>query len=253
MQISNFKENGNVLSFSVKDLDVPLANAVRRYSMMHVPLFAIDNIVVYENTSSIFDEYLAHRIGLIPIKMPKKLPSKMPIFKFDMSGPGRIMSQDLKSDSKMTVAVQDIPIFSLDEGQVVRVEGKLKLGIGRTHAKFQAGLVSYGIEDDGTLSFIAEGFHQISVKNMLIRGCDNLLSDISELNAYFSKKRKPPKKATAKKAVKPTKKTPKKAAKKATAKKAVKSTKKPAKKKTAKKTVAKKATKKTSKKATKKK
>ena len=42
-------------------------NALRRTLLSEVPKLAIDKVTFYDNTSALFDEILAHRIGLIPI------------------------------------------------------------------------------------------------------------------------------------------------------------------------------------------
>ncbi len=47
-----------------------LANALRR-SVNSIPIMAIDSVEIAKNDSPLYDEALSHRIGLVPIKMPK--------------------------------------------------------------------------------------------------------------------------------------------------------------------------------------
>lgn len=55
------------LSFRLSDTDVSMANAIRRTMIAEVPTMAINLVTVYENTSALADEYIVHRLGLIPL------------------------------------------------------------------------------------------------------------------------------------------------------------------------------------------
>ncbi|MHA1861394.1 MAG: DNA-directed RNA polymerase subunit D, partial [Candidatus Ranarchaeia archaeon] len=56
------------IRFILKDVDVAFANALRRTILTEVPALAIDEVVIVENSSALYDEILAHRLGLIPLK-----------------------------------------------------------------------------------------------------------------------------------------------------------------------------------------
>jgi len=55
------------IQFLLKDCDFSWANALRRIILSEIPTMAIDVVEIQENTSVIFDELLAHRLGLIPL------------------------------------------------------------------------------------------------------------------------------------------------------------------------------------------
>jgi len=55
--------------FELIGIDAALANAFRRIMIAEVPTMAIEDVYIMNNTSVIQDEVLAHRIGLIPIKV----------------------------------------------------------------------------------------------------------------------------------------------------------------------------------------
>jgi len=57
---------GNYLEFQLENVSRHFANALRRAMIAEVPTLAIDNLRVYQNTSPLPDEYIAHRLGLIP-------------------------------------------------------------------------------------------------------------------------------------------------------------------------------------------
>lgn len=60
--------------FDVSGIDPALANALRRTLLAEVPSVAIEKVWISDNTSVIPDEILAHRLGLIPLKVD---PTKM--------------------------------------------------------------------------------------------------------------------------------------------------------------------------------
>lgn len=51
----------------IQGLDAPVANAIRRILISEIPIMAIDRAIIYQNTSIMHDEILAHRLGLLPI------------------------------------------------------------------------------------------------------------------------------------------------------------------------------------------
>jgi DNA-directed RNA polymerase subunit D len=216
MSVESIQEKGNKLAFTAKGISLQLANAVRRYSMNHLPILAIDRVTMYENSASIFDEYIAHRIGLVPIKTPKNLPASAEVpFVLDAQGPKIVYSGDMKSsDAGVEVAEPQIPIITLTESQSLRLEGKAVLGTGRKHAKFQAGIVAYEDKEDGSFSFKAESFLQMGPREMLVRGCKLLEDDLEELSdevsAVGGEKRKKAKKAKSAEAAAPKEKKEKK-------------------------------------------
>ena len=56
------------MEFDMVGIDAAIANSFRRILLSEVPTMAIDRVYIYNNTSVIQDEVLAHRIGLIPLK-----------------------------------------------------------------------------------------------------------------------------------------------------------------------------------------
>nr|XP_048301230.1 DNA-directed RNA polymerases I and III subunit RPAC1 isoform X1 [Myodes glareolus] len=63
----------NTLEFDMVGIDAAIANAFRRILLAEVPTMAVEKVLVYNNTSIVQDEILAHRLGLIPILADPRL------------------------------------------------------------------------------------------------------------------------------------------------------------------------------------
>jgi DNA-directed RNA polymerase II subunit RPB3 len=55
------------LKFELSHTELSIANALRRIIIAEVPTMAIEMVQVAENTSVLNDEFIAHRIGLVPL------------------------------------------------------------------------------------------------------------------------------------------------------------------------------------------
>jgi DNA-directed RNA polymerase subunit D len=135
----------------VEGVDVPFINALRRICMVEVPTMAVEGVEIYKNDSRIFDEVLAHRLGLVPIKtdlesiIPKEecdcedhCPRCSVSLLLKEKGPKVVYSGDLTSPDPQIVPVHDtIPLLKLREGEEVELEAVAQLGIGLEHAKWQ--------------------------------------------------------------------------------------------------------------------
>lgn len=61
------------MEFDMVGYDPSIVNAIRRILLSEVPAMAIEKVHLYQNTSVMQDEVLAHRMGLIPLKADPRL------------------------------------------------------------------------------------------------------------------------------------------------------------------------------------
>jgi len=182
MDIEVNREKDNRMEFLLKGGSVSFANLIRRFGMGQVPVFAIDRVTFYENGSAMFDEYLAHRLGQIPLISDSGRATDEVGFTLEAAGPSTVYSREMKStDAKVKAAINDIPLLKLLEGQNIRLEAKARRGIGRVHAKFQPGLISYEILKPSEFRFKVESFMQLEPRDMLSKTADLVIARCDEL------------------------------------------------------------------------
>jgi DNA-directed RNA polymerase subunit D len=156
MEIEFSSLDDTLARFTLAGASPAFANAFRRAMIGEVPTLAIEDVRIYDNTSAFFDEMLAHRLGLIPIKTDLSTystqenctcggagcPGCTVTFTLSVEGPKTVLSSDLiPQDPKATPVYDNIPIVKLAKGQKLVVEARAVLNTGREHAKWQPTLV----------------------------------------------------------------------------------------------------------------
>jgi DNA-directed RNA polymerase subunit D len=188
MKIDVLEDNSKVFRFKLSGASNAYANALRRMATSHVKTFAIDSTTFYENSSAMFDEYIAHRIGLIPILTPEGYADNEEVlFTLDATGPGTVYSKDLNSsDKEVKVANDKIPIMKLANEQKLRLDCKAVLKDGASHAKFQPGIVTYDQKDD-VFEFYVETFGQMPPKQIVNKAMEAIKEEMKNLEKEVKK------------------------------------------------------------------
>jgi DNA-directed RNA polymerase subunit D len=147
----------------VKLKNVPLqyANALRRICLTGVPIFAIDDVVIIENSSVLPDEGVGHRLAMTPIKTDLTRfvePSNCDCHSDVGCSRCRVMlmidavsgdttrtitSAEFTSEDEVVKPVSDkIPIIELAPNQKLKLEAYARLGRGTEHAKWNSATVA---------------------------------------------------------------------------------------------------------------
>ena len=155
MDVTILEEKDNTLRFLLKGTGHAYANALRRAMMAEVPVMAIEDVIIIENTSVLYDEVIAHRLGLVPIKtdldayvLPEECDCKSELgcskcrasFTLEAEAVDEsvmVYSSALKAESDATPVSGSIPIVKLGPMQKLKLEVYARLGRGLEHAKWQ--------------------------------------------------------------------------------------------------------------------
>lgn len=134
------QKKGNSLVFT-SEISENLANAIRRY-VNEISVLAIDEVEISKNGSPLYDETIAHRVGLIPLKFDSSMKEGSKYkFKLAVKNEGMVYSKDLKGAKG--VVYDNVPITLLKKGQELELVGEARLGKGNEHSKFNPGIMFY--------------------------------------------------------------------------------------------------------------
>ncbi|MBD3185189.1 DNA-directed RNA polymerase subunit D [Candidatus Bathyarchaeota archaeon] len=155
MKLEILSRSEKRISFLIDGIDTELANAMRRIILTEVPAMAIDDVVFIENSTPLFDEIIAHRLGLVPLTTDldsfvlKERCSCEGIgcarcqVAFQCSiqaenGKRNVYTSDIISiDPKIKPVNDKILITKMAKGSKLIFEAYARLGLGKDHAKWQ--------------------------------------------------------------------------------------------------------------------
>ena len=151
IEVSELKPKSAVIT--IEDAPIYIINSIRRIMLAELPKLAIEDVIIYDNTSALFDEIIAHRLGMIPIPTDLDIltfretcvcggegcPNCTVRYTLSKEGEGTVYSGDLQpTDPRWAIKEDKIPIVKLYGDQRLILEAEAILGRGRDHAKWQA-------------------------------------------------------------------------------------------------------------------
>lgn len=180
-KIKIYNISNNFIRFEISNITEGVANALRRTLINDIPKLAIDKVVfrhgqirdslgnVFDSSLPLFDEMVAHRIGLIPIITDSKMNFRDECtcegrgcalctvsYSIDKTGPGEVYSGDLvpfTGNVDLVPADPLIPIVKLGPKQALLITAEATMGTGKQHSKWQVTSgVSYKYHREFTVS-----------------------------------------------------------------------------------------------------
>ncbi|KAJ1646858.1 RNA polymerase II subunit 3 [Coemansia asiatica] len=150
----------NSVDFVLSNTHLSVANSLRRAMIADVPTLAIDLVEFFDNTTVLADEYIAHRLGMIPLSSHsvdqfkysrdctcsnycKECSVEFNLHvKCTEDGTRTVYSTELISSNKDVVPVtegpedQGIILIKMRKGQELHIHCVAKKGVAKEHAKW---------------------------------------------------------------------------------------------------------------------
>ncbi|MDH3353193.1 MAG: DNA-directed RNA polymerase subunit D [Nanoarchaeota archaeon] len=126
----------------ITNIDISLANAIRK-SVGEISILAIVEADIYKNDSALYDEIIAHRLGLISLKNQKMKDDQSIEMKLKGKGKGEDGTMILAGELDGEVVYPETPLVLLGDGQEIELVARAKAGRGIDHAKFMPGMAFY--------------------------------------------------------------------------------------------------------------
>jgi DNA-directed RNA polymerase subunit D len=158
MKVTILNKSKNKLIFLIEGVTPSYINTIRRLIIAQVPTMAIEDVEFRQNDSILYDEMLALRLGLLPLKTDLKsysLPNECSCegagcakcqlkLTLKAKGPKTVYASEIKStDPKVIPVYPETQIIKLLDSQKIELEAVAILGRGNKHMKWSPGLASY--------------------------------------------------------------------------------------------------------------
>lgn len=197
------------IKFTLTQTDPSIANALRRVMMAEVPTMAIDKVEILQNTTVLHDDFLAHRLGMIPLiskfagfntnktggqdyeynrdcSCLGECPNCTATFELNVKCEGeerKVTTKDLIPEftgSKCQVAMaegDEILLCKMRKGQHLKLKASAQKGIGKEHAKWNPCCTAvFTYEPEVTLNHKAYAAMTKDEVDFFVNACSHKLS-----------------------------------------------------------------------------
>ena len=166
--ISDINDDGDILKCVISGCNSSVVNAIRRIILSEVETVSFNttdyqtsDLIVIKNASSLHNEFLLHRIGLIPINIPDISSFNPDKYKFILkkqnndNGTVDVTTSDFVVKNLETGKDEDTSVFfppnkitgdnilitilksnPTGDGEIIHIEGKCSIGSGNDNSRF---------------------------------------------------------------------------------------------------------------------
>ena len=212
------RHNKTRIEFQVKNTDLAVINALRRIGICEIPNVALDvditkahhpDATIHTNTTPLNNEFLLHRISLIPFcfsedeienfdptKYTFKLAAKNTSNKTQLITSGDITLQDHPHSlqervfPKNPITGDHILITKLKPGEEIDIQFKLSKGIAKTHARWcplSQCTYTYTDDKDPTYTFKIQSECAMRPEYIVKKALDILIQKVTTFRDTHSK------------------------------------------------------------------
>lgn len=174
----NIKSNNLKLSFITSNIHTCLLNALRRSLLCDVKTQAFNDIKIIKNTSVLHNEFISHRISLLPLPYIKETIYISLDIKNNNDEILNVTSSDLKSNINI---IPNILIIKLKKGEHLKLEANSSINSGKIHAKYQPISASYF----NIIKIVS--FNDLNIKNNMSSNNFNKFFNICHKNLNLQK------------------------------------------------------------------
>lgn len=213
MKVKTVSKTKDGIVLKVEGASSVLVNSIRRAALTRVPVMAVEEVDMIMNTSAMYDELFAHRLGLVALSFnPKrhKPPAECRCkgkgcakctvkLVLEKRGPGNVYASDLKStDEDVKPLHPRAVLLLLRANQEVKLEASAVMSTGRDHAKHLPAVIGYSfaakklkgeeVADEASITLKVESISGLSPKDVLLDASARLRAELDELRKEVTSK-----------------------------------------------------------------
>jgi DNA-directed RNA polymerase alpha subunit len=143
MAVNDYKVSYEIIKKSfdtevkLQTTDVKYANIFMITILSEIPTYAIEYVTFYVNDSPLYDELLAHRLGMLVIDNEKYEHGDKFKFHVDYTNTSSNNSTFTSDDIKDLIFNMKTPIIELRPNDRIKFDVEVRLGISRDHVKWR--------------------------------------------------------------------------------------------------------------------
>jgi len=158
MHLEIIKVSPDTIEFLLKNVSLEQANKLRRILISGITTWAIDTVQFIENTTCFHEEWIAHRLGLIPLLVSDKTEASEIKLDLNLIAEKEIedwFASSLISEPDVSLP-KDVLILKAVKGQELKLTAIAKKGTGQDHAKWSPVTICVHKKKDEDFYFIFE-------------------------------------------------------------------------------------------------